>query len=232
MKQFLLFILALYSISVQLVGVDGQLSTKTVDSFGNDFILSFLRNMFTGRNAVIQLHMTASTEFTDGVEVNIEYPVGTFYQSTRLFSRNVTIVSLPTQASSGWTTNTVQRNSIRVYSSDATQDFLVYMVNYEQFSSDAALAIPIDALNTKYIVVDYPSFSPEFVVTAAYDDTLITITPTATIGPNAVNVPFTVSLDHVQMFRKMWIIVITFLKLVRLCSLGGNDSLLPPYHKD
>lgn len=181
-----------------------QLATKKVDSLGSDYVVSFLRNYEHRNDGIVQLHMTLPTKSKEGLLVTVEYPGGTFYSSTTLFPGNVTIVNLPRSASLGWSPNTIQKNSVRVFSSDLKEDFVMYMVNYEQFKSDAALALPTDALNTKYVVVDYTSATdnarPEFVVTAAYDDTIVTITPTADVASNPANVPFNMTLRRGESF--------------------------------
>ena len=89
----------------------------------------------------------------------------------------MTIVSLPFAAAQSMGRESVANNLVRAV---AEQEFVAYMVNRAAASSDAAVALPIDALNTEYIVADYNSniaAPPEFVVFAAFDDTTVTITP-------------------------------------------------------
>jgi hypothetical protein len=141
-----------------------------------------------------------TTDSVSSVPVNVEYPVGTFLTSVDVVPGNdITIVSLPNEASLEWdTTKFVNANSVRVYSTEK-EDFVVYMVNRVEFSSDAALALPVDALNTKYIVLDYSGTEPEFVVTAVFDDTTVTINPIhalQSLGGSQAGVPFSVALNR------------------------------------
>ena len=88
----------------------------------------------------------------------------------------------------------VQDNAMRAFADD---EFSVYMINRAPFSSDAALALPVDALNTDYIVASFSAaFAPdsEFAVTAAFDNTTVTMTPTrALAGGFAAGVPFNIT---------------------------------------
>ncbi len=107
----------------------------------------------------------------------------------------VEIVSIPASTSTGWTANSIGNNVVRAYSDD---EFIAYMVNIKGFTSDAALALPLDTMNTEYIVLDYnPRFvGSMFVVHAGYDNTEVTITPTTAIVGHPAGVPFTVNLDR------------------------------------
>ncbi|PCI42202.1 MAG: hypothetical protein COB51_13270, partial [Moraxellaceae bacterium] len=59
-------------------------------------------------------------------------------------------------------------------------------------------ALPIDTMNTEYLVTDYnPAFfGSQFTVYAAFDNTTVTITPTTDLVGRAAGVPFDVVLDR------------------------------------
>ena len=133
--------------------------------------------------------------------VKVEYPVNspTSIQSVAVTPGSVTIVTIPNSSSQGWALNTVSNNSIRA---TADEEFVVYMVNRAPYTSDAALGLPLDALNTEYLVMNYlgtPSHRiGEVAITAPYDNTDVTITPSVALTGHAAGVPFTVTLQSGQ----------------------------------
>jgi hypothetical protein len=122
----------------------------------------------------------------------------------------VQVVNLPTSSHTGWTAGRVLNNAVRVSSPD---EFVAYLVNRAAATSDAAMALPVDALGTSYIVTTYRGSAAhsgdraELLVVAPFDGTTVTITPTATLRmpaptPNAPpNVPFQITLSRGQGFR-------------------------------
>ena len=162
---------------------------------GKEFITSFLPQ-FDGSN--IELHLTASAAGT----VHVEYPVNapTFVSDVAVNPGDVTIVVLPPEAASLWVSDAVGNNAVRMTSST---EFVAYLINRYPFTSDAGMALPLPALNTEYIVLDYnqaqfgQGFSAEFVVTAVFDNTTITITPVSELeGGHPAGVPYNVILNR------------------------------------
>ncbi|WP_045857466.1 IgGFc-binding protein [Teredinibacter purpureus] len=160
-----------------------------LDNKGTDFIMAFLPN-YTGAST-LQVHLTADTV----TDVTVDYPVNspTFNTTVTVVPGDVTVVDIPLSANI-WTSNAVSNNAIRVY---AAEEFVSYMVNLRGFTSDAALALPIDTMNTQYIVASYtPSFyGSQFTVYAAYDNTEVTITPTAATTGHPAGTPYAVTLN-------------------------------------
>lgn len=161
----------------------------TLDNAGSEFIVGFMPNLSPN---IIELHLTGDSETT----VDIEYPVGTTIDTAAVSPGNITIVSLPTDASEAWPDGLVASNLVRTSSTDA-QEFIMYMVNRRSASSDAALALPVDVLNTEYIVADYDPligfgfvYETQVLVYAPFDNTTVTITP------NDGMLPITVELNR------------------------------------
>jgi len=175
------------------------------DTAGNEFYLSFLRNFdhdLDEANAV-ELYLSSPTLAV----VNVEFPVGSFYASRTLVAGETTVLTLPTNSSLGWVPGFfVQSNSIRVYAEQPQLEFDVYMVNYANLTTDASLALPVDALGSKYVIIDSANSvdlvtvaPPEFVVTAVYDNTLVTITPSEALVTTGLDT-FTVTLNRGQSY--------------------------------
>ncbi|MCI0506746.1 MAG: IgGFc-binding protein [Gammaproteobacteria bacterium] len=181
------------SCAVALAAVFGGSAAHAVlDNKGTDFILAFNPNF--DATGIVELHLTGDVATT----VTVHYPVNspTFINTYAIIPGSVTTVSLPVTAASGWIANTVQNNAVHVFGSE---EFVAYLINLRPQSSDAALGLPVDTMNTEYLVMDYnPAFiGAQFTVYAAYDNTTVTITPTnELVGGHAVGAPFNVVLNR------------------------------------
>lgn len=177
-----------------------------IDNRGREFVVGFMPNPLGAATASVNLTSDLPTTVT------VQYPVAspTFSQNVNLTPGQITVVNLPAGAHSLWTAGAVRNNAVRVA---APEEVVVYLVNRAPFTSDAGMALPIDALGTSYIVTTMRGSAivgqdrSQFLVIAAFDDTTVTITPKATVripapGTNAPpNVPFQVILQRGQGFR-------------------------------
>ena len=184
------------SLSICWTALFAPLAGAALDNKGTEFFMAFLPNLSTPN---VELHLTGEV----ATNVTVQYPVNapTFSTTVAVTPGNITIVELPSSAAQSWTAGTAQDNAVRAFADD---EFIVYMINRAPRTSDAALALPVDALNTDYIVASFSaSFAPdsEFAVTGAFDNTTVTITPTnALTGGFAAGVPFNVTLNRGQAF--------------------------------
>jgi hypothetical protein len=170
-----------------------------IDNKGTEFLMMFLRNTSGGPRAdQVQLALTADT----ATSVTIEYPVGTPLPASPVIVNPgaITTVTLPVAASTGWILTGAQSNLVRATAPD---EFVAYMINRRGASSDAALALPVDTMNTTYIVQTYsPRFvGSQFGVYSAIDGTTVTITPSNAIVGHAAGVPFDIVLNAGQGFH-------------------------------
>lgn len=156
----------------------GAAHAQSLDNKGRDFIIAFLPN-FSG--ATLELHLTAD----EATDVTVEYPYNSpsFTTTVPVLPGEVTIVGIPIGAED-WTPGAVMNNSVHAF---ADEEFVCYQINRRQFTSDAALALPVDTMNTEYIVVTTTSNivvddRSQFVVTAAFNNTVVTITPSANLA--------------------------------------------------
>ncbi len=175
----------------------------TVDNKGREFIVGFLRAFFTSGG--MALHLTSET----ATEVTIQYPVGapTFVQTVSLEPGQVRVVPLPTQVHTGWPSGQVRDNAVRV---SGGEEFVVYTVSRQSATSDAGMALPVDALGSSYVVTTYAGSRahggdlPQFLVVAPFDNTRVTIEPAGQIRTptgTATSEPFEVVLDRGEGFR-------------------------------
>ncbi|MEL6821414.1 MAG: IgGFc-binding protein [Calditrichota bacterium] len=182
-----------------LFGMTGSLFAQSLDNKGNEFYMAFLRDFDTQSD--IQVHLTSDV----ATNVLLEFPANapTFTTTVTVSPGAITIVDIPYNPSSELVAGIVENKLIRASS---TEEFVAYMISVRNFSSDAALALPVDTYNTQYIAMSYFSNivfqdRSEFAVVAAFDNTTVTITPTANlVGGFAANVPFQVVLNRGEMF--------------------------------
>lgn len=169
--------------------------TQTVDNVGNEFIIGMLPNF--DQTNTIEIHLTSDVS----TSVLVEYPINspTFTQTATVTPGDITIVEIPNSSSQSWNAGTVQNNAIRVSSA---QDFVMYAINRRPFSSDAAINLPVSVLGEEYIVSSYtPSFASVFSVVAAFDNTVVDITPTQNLtGGFTANDTFTITLNRGEGF--------------------------------
>jgi hypothetical protein len=177
-----------------------------IDNKGREFFLGFLANPLAAATA--QIHLTSDVP----TSATIQYPANapSFSQTVTVTPGQVRVVTLPNAAHSGWTAGRVLNNAVRV---SAPDELVAYLVNRATATSDAGMALPVDALGTSYIVTTYRGSNAhsgdraEFLVVAPFDGTTVTITPTASLlipapGTNAPpNVPFQITLTRGQGFR-------------------------------
>lgn len=176
----------------------GAAFAQSVDNKGKEFVMGFLPNL--GSLPSIEVHLTSEA----ATMVTVEYPVNApvFTTTVPVNPGSITIVTLPSDASESWVVGAVDDNAVSAIST-TDDEFVCYMVNRVTFSSDAAMALPVDALNVEYIV---NTFQPsdivvqdrsEFSVVAAFDNTTVTITPTNALqGGFPANVPFNIVLNR------------------------------------
>ncbi len=91
---------------------------------------------------------------------------------------------------------------------DATEEVSVYAAIRMEFSYDASNILPTTALQSEYIIQDYPPYNSEgvshavFTILATEDNTEVAITPTtATIKGKPANQRFTVTLQKGQTYQ-------------------------------
>jgi len=135
----------------------------------------------------------------------VEYPVNapTFTTTVPVTPGNITIVDVPTPSAQSWPLGVVANNAVHAFAPD---EFVCYLINRDIFTSDAALGLPVDTMDTEFIVMTYEgayhgSDRGEFVIVAGFDGTTVTITPAQDLaGGYLAGVPFNVALNRGEGF--------------------------------
>lgn len=135
-----------------LASLAAPATAQSLDNEGTEFLCAFLPQLGIVENQAVELHLTSRVPTT----ATIEYPAGapTFSTTVNVVPGAIEIVGVPTDAAQAWAFDTVQTNLVSV---TADEEVTAYMINRANFTSDAALALPVDTLNTEFIVVDYES---------------------------------------------------------------------------
>ncbi len=163
------------------------------DSKGKEFWLMFNRNYNT---PAVTLFLTANVNTTGKVEI----PGLSFTQNFSITANAVTSVVLP-NAVAIHTNDVIDSKGIHVTAAD---EITVYGLNYIQFTTDAYLGLPVDALGTDYIILTYKNSlvaGVEFGVVSTADNNQVTITPSVTTGARTAGVPYTITLNKGQTYE-------------------------------
>ncbi len=170
-----------------------------LDNKGREFIMTFLSNL-SGPST--ELHLTSDV----ATSVTVEYPFAapTYSTTVPVNPGAVTIVVVPNSSAQSWTAGAVQNNAVHAFSDD---EFVCYMINRLTYTSDAGLALPVDAMNRDFIVATYSGSTAhsgddgEFAFVASVDGTEVTVTPTQALsGGHPAGVPFVVNLNRGQAY--------------------------------
>jgi cysteine-rich repeat protein len=193
-KGVLSIALARLAIGAIVVVASVMSAGAALDNKGKDFILSFTPNF--DQSGVRQVHLTSDV----ATSVTVEYPVNlpSFSTTVAVNPGSITVVTLPIGVTA-FTPDVVANNAIHLF---AAEEFIVYMHNLAPFTSDSALGLPVDTMNTEYIVSGYDEAfaGAEFVVTAAFDATTVTVTPKVAVAGHAAGVAFTKLLNRGEAF--------------------------------
>lgn len=162
-------------VSVALLTVSGgpARAAERPDSLGKDFWLTFTKNY--SQTPALSLFISAPRATTGTVSV----PGLSFSQDFAVSPGAVATITLPANAQLTRGDSGIPENlGIHVTAAD---EVAVYGLNRIEFTTDAYMALPVDVLGTRYIVLGYPAqFSPsQFAVVAAHDGTEVTYVPTA-----------------------------------------------------
>lgn len=162
-----------------------------VDNKGTEFIIAYNPNLDS--SVTIEMHLTS--DVVTSVDINYPMNAPTFTDTVVVTPGIITVVTLPITAATNGTANSIQDNAVHVIAND---EFVVYTVNRRNVSTDAALALPVDTMNTEYIVSGYsPQFvGAQFAVYASQDATVVTITPINALVGHAAGTPFDVNLNR------------------------------------
>jgi pimeloyl-ACP methyl ester carboxylesterase len=157
--------------TVMMLLCQAGLVNAAQDSQGKDFWIAFMQNY--NNTSTLQLFITSSVNTKGTVEI----PGLSWSTSFTVAADVTTTVNIPNNALLYGTG--IQNKGIHVVAND---EVTVYGLNRIQATTDAFLALPVDALNLQYYVLAYAntivhsSDAEEFALVAAFDNTTIQFT--------------------------------------------------------
>ena len=112
-----------------------------------------------------------------------------------------TIIDIPL-AAHAVNSDTIENVAIHVTSDN---EISIYGLSQITASTDAYLALPVDVIGDSYIVAAYANGGgmpgSEFMVVASQDNTVVTITPSVTVGVRTAGITYTITLNTGQIYQ-------------------------------
>ncbi|WP_420387148.1 PKD domain-containing protein [Roseivirga sp.] len=192
---------------LQLIALIGILFTvkafAQVTTEGKDFWLAFMENEVNGTAVVLEIYLSSKTT----AEVLVEAPLNGFSQTVTVQPGTTSVVTLPT----GDFLPLEERKYRTGIHVTSDVDISVYALNKRQYSADAAVILPVNALGKEYYVTahaeppgDIVTSSREslMMVVGIQDDTEVEITPSVQTSRGAqAGVPFTINLNAGEVYH-------------------------------
>jgi len=189
---------SLFTVGIVVLSLFSSVVTSYAaqDSKGIEFFLLFQNNYNTPSN--LDLFITGDID-TSGV---VEVPGAGISIPFAVTAGTVTTVSLPTSLHALGNDTVRSDRGIHVVADD---EITVYGLNQLVATTDAFLGLPVDILNKDYLVLShsggYPYNQSQFAIIAAYDGTVVTITPSVTSAGRAAGVPYTVNMNKLDTYQ-------------------------------
>lgn len=184
--------------------LDDDSGPITRDNLGTEFWLAFPTNLGDGANFAgpknLYLHISSPHSTTGTVSI----PGLNFSQPFTVQANQTTTVNIPTAADPRGANGVINDLGIHVVSN---QEVAVYALNQIQQTTDAFTGLPLDILDTEYIVLGWKNNIDAYFArsqvnfVATENNTTVRITPAApTLGRQA-GVPYTVTLNAGQSYQ-------------------------------
>jgi hypothetical protein len=166
---------------------------------GTDFWFGFMENY---NSPTLRVYISSDVATSGTVSI----PGQTFNQAFTVAANATTVITVPNNQAHITTSQVIENKAVRVVANDPVT---VYALNYEAYSSDAAIVLPVNTLGVEYYMATaqpaVSSGSPmpsEILIVGVQNGTSIQITPTvATLAGNAAGVPFNITLNQGQVYQ-------------------------------
>lgn len=171
-----------------------NLSTK-----GKDFWIAFMQN---AHESDVTLHVYVSSETATSGTISI--PLGGWSQTFTVAANSTTDIVVPENLAEPQQNQVALGMGVHVVADTIVS---VYALDYEAYTSDASVILPVQSLGYDYWVIankglNSAAYPSEFVILSLTDGTVVEITPSAvTTNANAAGVPFNVTLDSGEVYQ-------------------------------
>jgi gliding motility-associated-like protein len=173
---------------------------QVTPSMGKQFWLGFLQGYQGGDVAYLEVFVSSYTSTTG----TISMPLLGFEQSFTVTANEVTTITFPSVGiAMHQGSEFVDEKGILIETEDTVA---VVAINFEQYTADATVVYPTNALGTEYRISTYrgtiTGLPSEFLIVATEDDTEVEITtPCNTEGGQQSGIPWTVQLDRGESYQ-------------------------------
>jgi len=176
----------------------------TRDNLGTEFWLTFPTNLGDAGSSAGPQSLSLFITSPHNTNGNVSIPGLGFNQPFSVQSNTTTTVSIPNGADPRGTNGRIQDLGIRIVSD---REVAVYGLNQISQTTDAYTAIPVDILDTEYIVLGWKNTSnnafarTQINVVATENNTSVSITPAASTLGRPAGVPYTINLNAGQTYQ-------------------------------
>jgi gliding motility-associated-like protein len=181
-----------------IFSLNNNLSAQNFTTRGKTFWLGFMQN-YSGPTLTVYISSDVATTGT------ISIPAQGWTQNFNVTPGVATAVPVPTAQAQNTGSGAMQPMGVRVTTADSVS---VFALNYEPYTSDASVILPIQTIGNAYYVSAYKdaqapySGNSELLIVGCYPNTVVEITPkVATVSGNPANVPFQITINPGQTYQ-------------------------------
>jgi len=191
---------ALLLIAGYILFIDIQNTSYAQTHEGTEFWFGFMEHRDVGENSMVA--MITSKYNTTGT---IKMPRSTWERSFSLQANQVQLIQLP-RAAETLGSESISRNGIQITTAHPSS---VYIHQYFEFRSEAAIVLPTASTGKSYYIMSYPGINSggedyysQFLIVSSTDSTVIDITPsTRTQRGRNDNNTFSIILDAGETYQ-------------------------------
>lgn len=198
MKKYILCVTAL----ILALGFALASSAEAVSNKGRAFYFAFQPNIFDLLSLTIQPSLTLYIGAENSAQGVVKVPGLNFEQTFSVEPGSLARISLPVEVGDMPWREVVNKGVIVTADSDIT----VYGLNRNAQTTDAFLALPVEAASNVYHAISYYSFASynaQASIVGIYDNTEVTVTPKYTsryTGTFREGEPFTITLNSGEVY--------------------------------
>jgi hypothetical protein len=199
-KLFKLIFFLPVCVLLLLFSLSQSLNAQDYSSRGKEFWMGFCKNY--GGSGTLTIYISSKKATTGTVSI----PMGGFSQNFSVAANSTAAVVVPTGQAMATGTDVIEGKGVHIVSPDTIS---VFALNYQAYTSDATVVLPVQTIGEEYYVTAYKDASwysgpTEVLIVGANNNTTIQITPSvSTQSGKAAGVPFNITLNPGQVYQLM-----------------------------
>jgi len=181
-------LLFIFSLTVSFIFYQNKSQAQEFSTKGKEFWMGFMKNY--NSSATLKLYVTATVATSGTVSI----PGLSWTQNFTVSANSTTAINIPLSAMST-ASGSVENKGIRIVSNDTIS---VYALNYQEYTSDAYVIYPLNALDREYrvqTIKGWPNdWGVQYMIVATANNSVVQITP-------AGGSPYNVNMNAGQIYR-------------------------------